>query len=374
MKAWRRCAVLAAAFSLCLLGSAQEVKQIYSFKGGVKINPGVDITKKELAVVSQPGRFFTQSWTFVYYTDDGAGGYIQFSIMRLYTLKQIAAHHTHFTPEGKMIYRKEILSPKDLKWDEKEPRLMFGSSGWSGYYPEFRVTVPLEGLETYLTFNCETPPWRPGQGPVHYGSPDGDWYDLIVFIPLARISGTIRVEGKERRVTGWGYADHNTQTVWFNTQVEHLYALRSFSGQAANAWAVQFLDYHSPAEFGNQRVSWIVVIKDGKMVYATDRFELQASNWSKEPRRGREYPQEVRVSVKDPEFKLEGVIRGIRLLDVLDVRDQVPGWLEPLASRLIKQPAFIRQKAEFNWKINYQGREETVPVNGILEYTIVEKE
>jgi hypothetical protein len=370
MKTRIKYAALVAAFLFCCLASSQEHKPVYLFKGGVKINPGVAIDRKDLAVMPPPGKFFTQSWTFVYYTDDGGGGYIQFSILQLYTLKQIGVHHTHYTPEGKMVYRKEILSPKDMKWDEKEPRLMFGSSSWSGYYPEFRLTVPLPDLETYLTFNCLTPPWRPGQGPVHFGTPQGDWYDLIVFIPLARISGTIRVDNKERKVLGWGYADHNTQTVWFNTMVEHLYALRSFSEH----WAVQFLDYHSPAEFGRQRISWLFAVKDGRMVYATDRFELEASDWTKEPRRGREYPRQVKLSVNDPEFKLEAQIKGTRLLDVLDVRDQVPGWLEPVVSRLIKQPAFIRQKAEFSWRINYQGREETVPVQGILEYTIVEKE
>jgi hypothetical protein len=66
-------------------------------------------------------------------------------------------------------------------------------------------------------------------------------------------------------------------------------------------------------------------------------------------------------------------MKGLRLLDVLDVRDQLPGWIEPAASKLMRQPAFIRQKVVFNWKVKWQGKEETVPAQGILEYTIVEK-
>ena len=106
---------------------------------------------------------------------------------------------------------------------------------------------------------------------------------------LARITGTIKVEGKERKVTGWGYADHNTQTIWFNTQVKNIFALRSFNEN----WAVQFLDYTAPDEFGNQRTSWMLVIKDNKIIYATDKFELQPSEWTTEPRRGRKYPQQA---------------------------------------------------------------------------------
>lgn len=358
---------------LLLAGAAmaQSPKPVYLFKGGVKAKPEKTITKRDLAVAPAEGKFFSQAWTFVYFTDDGGGGYIQFSFARLgYALRQVLVHHAHYTGDGKMVYRKEILSLKDMQWDEKGPGLLMGKSGWSGFYPEFRVKVPLEGLETDLTFYCMVPPWRPGDGPVHYGAPDGDWYDVVVFIPVARVSGAIKVEGREKKVTGFGYADHNTQTVWFMTQCEELYALRSFS----DSWSIHFLDYHSPAEFGNQRVSWLLVMKDGKVVYATDKYQIRPSDWAKEPRRGRKYPLRAKIVVNDPEFKLEGDIKGTRLLDVLDVRDQVPGWLEPTASKLMRQPAFIRQKADVAWRIKYQGKEETVQNKGIFEYTIVEKD
>ena len=77
--------------------------------------------------------------------------------------------------------------------------------------------------------------------------------------------------------------------------------------------------------------------------------------------------------MNEPDFKLEADMKANRLFDVLDFRDQVPGWLEPAAGKLMRQPATIRQNVEFNWKIKYQGKEETVPAKGIFEYTIVEK-
>jgi len=363
--------ILALVFLLACAGVARSQKPVYLFKGGVKVRPEKAISKKDLAVEPAEGKFYSQAWTFVYFTDDGGGGYIQFSFARLgYALRQVLVHHAYYGADGKMTYRKDILSLKDMQYDEKEPKLLMGKSSWSGFYPEFRVKVPLEGLETDLTFYCMVPPWRPGDGPVHYGAPDGDWYDIVVYIPLARVSGTIKVEGKEKKVSGFGYADHNTQTIWFMTQVQELYALRSFS----DSWSVHFLEYHSPAEFGKKRVSWLLVMKEGKVIYATDKYEVRPSDWATEPRRGRKYPQRARIIVNDPGFKLEGEVKGVRLLDVLDVRDQVPAWLEPAASKLIRQPAFIRQKADVTWKIKYQGREETFPDKGIFEYTIVEKD
>ena len=370
MKAWLKCALFMFCFLVCALVLAQVVKQIYGFKGGIKINPGVTITPRDLAPAPQQGKFFTESWTFVYYTDDGGGGYIQYSIARVgYTIRQIGAHHTHYSGDGKSYYEKEILSQKDLKWEEKVPRLTMANSEWDGFCPKIHLSLPLPGLETDMTFNCLVGPWRPGTGPVHYVTLDGDWYNLVVLTPWARVEGTVKTEGKARKITGWGYADHASQTVFFNTQAKVLYALRSFGGN----WAIHFLDYHAPADFNGKRVSWIMVMKDNRIIYVTDKFEIQGSDWIAEPRRGRKYPTRVKISVNEPDFQLEADIKASRLFDVLDFRDQIPGWLEPAVSKLMRQPATIRQKAEFNWKVNYQGKEQIVPVQGILEYTIVEK-
>jgi len=371
MKNWNRFVVIGVFLILGTLAFGADTKPVYSFKGGVKVKPGKPITKNDLKVLEAEGKFFSQAWTFVYYLDDGGGGYIQFSHARFgYAVKNILVHHSHYTSEGKLIYRKDILSTKDMHWDQNEPRLQMGRSSWGGFCPEFHLVIPLSGLETDLRFQCLVPPWRPGDGPVHYGSPEGDWYDLVVPIPLARVSGTIRVEGKEKKVSGFGYSDHNTQTVWFMTQCEELYALRSFSDNLA----IHFLDYHSPAQFGNKRVSWLIVIKDGKIIYATDAYQIEPSDWAKEPKRGRRYPRQAKITIDSPELKLTGEIKATRLLDVLDVRDETPDWAEPILFKLIREPAFMREKAEVTWKLNFQGKEEIIPAQGIFEYTIVEKE
>jgi len=359
-----------AIFVSSFIASGQPAQPVYLFKGGVNAKLEKESTSKELAPVPARGKFLSQVWTFIYYTDDGAGGYIQFSQARLgYIFKQAIVQHSHYTPEGKVVYRKKVLTGAEANWEEKEPRLAMGEFNWSGFYPQFRVFVPLEGLEAELTFHCLTAPWRPGQGPAHYGSPQGDWYDLLVMIPLGRVSGEMKIGGKRKQISGFGYADHSTQTIWFPRQCEELYALRSFNQR----WAINFLDYHSPPAFGNQRVSWLMVIKDGKIIYATDNYDLEPYDWKAESGSGRKYPRKARLAINDQGFKLEGEIKASRLLDFMDMRDQVPKWLQSTLNRLIRQPAFIRQKAEASWKISYDGREELVSGRGIFEYAVVGK-
>jgi len=59
---------------------------------------------------------------------------------------------------------------------------------------------------------------------------------------------------------------------------------------------------------------------------------------------------------------------------VLDVRNQLPGWAVPLAEKLIRQPAFIRQRAHLLWKITHHNQSQPLPAKGIFEYVIVGKE
>jgi hypothetical protein len=119
-----------------------------------------------------------------------------------------------------------------------------------------------------------------------------------------------------------------------------LFALRSFGEK----WSIHFLDYWPPPNFGNQRVSWLIVIKDNKIIYATDKYQVEPSDWVAEPKRGRKYPRKARVVVEDPQFKLVGEIKGVKLLDVLDVRDEVPAVLELLDHLRRRQPRGHRQR------------------------------
>ena len=337
-------------------GDSRE--KIYLFKGGVKTRPEQGLSREELGFYPPQGKFFSQSWTFIYYLEDGSGGYIQLSHLRLgYLLQQLLVHHSHYTEQGQLIYQKKIVPAKDWEWEQAKPRLRIGPAYWEGFYPDFYLFAPLKGITAKLKFHCLTPGWRPGEGPTYYGSPQGEWYDLVVMIPWAEVSGTIKIPGREKSVRGFGYADHNIQTIWFTTQCQELYALRSF----ARGWAIHFLDYHSPARFNYQRMSWLLVMKEGRIIYATDQYQIYPSEWSEEPERKRKYPKKARIVVDQPELKLTGEIQGRELLEVLDVRDQLPGWAVPLAEKLIRQPAFIRQRAHLFWKITHHNQSQPPP-------------
>ena len=271
--------------------------------------------------------------------------------------------------------RKALYKGKQTRYIDEPPRFEMGPNYWTGFYPDFHVHLdfaPEEGqsdIQADIHFHCRTPGWRPGEGPAHYGSPDGDWYDIVAMIPWAEVDGTMTINGETRAIKGFGYSDHNTQTIFPTKQVERLSALRSFSKD----YSVNFLDYVAPETFGRVRTTWLLIMKGNRILYATDKWDRELFDFEKEPGHGHKYPTRVMVGVDQPGCKLTGEIKGTRFLEALDAIEELPAFLRPFASKFMSVPVFIRQNAVVDWKLVMPGEgiDARFTAKGVYENTIV---
>lgn len=340
---------------LLLAGAvALAAGQVYNFKGGVKTRAEKEITKQELAPQPDQGLIFTWTYTFVYYLDDRSSGMIQYSYFKAGgSLYQRNFVHFSYAPmDGERVYRKDIIANDQRAWQEDPPRLTMGKHYWKGFYPDFDLHLDYGDVKADLHYHCLTPGWRPGEGPTHYGAPDGPWYDLITMIPWAEVTGTIVLPEKTLQVHGHGYSDHNTQTVLFTSQADHLNVLRSFGDQ----YSIHFLDYVAPADYGAARTTWLLILRQGEILYATDDYQLKGLDLQKDPRRGFPYPTRMEVTINHPECRLSGEIKARKLVEVLDVADETPGWARPVVSAFVTTPIFLRQQADVDWHLQMPGR------------------
>jgi hypothetical protein len=354
---------------LMSLASSSDTKRIYPFKGGVKTRAEKGLTRQEIAFQQPEGSFFTQSWTFVYYLDDASCGYLQFTYMRMgYLLERISAQHSFWdSREKKLRFQTALTGGSDYAQNLDPWSLRLGRQKISGFYPEFRVSSDLQDIQTDLHFHCKVPGWRPGESPTHYLSPDGDWYDFYLVIPWAKMEGTFTVDGEVREVHGHAYMDHNVQTAFFTSQVKTIYALRSFSSH----YAIHFLEYIAPENYEPRRLPWLLVMKDDKILFATDKYTIEPSEFLEDDRADCAYPTFIKVNVDLPECKLSGTIQCTEFLEFLDVMDQLPGWIRDMADRFFKQPAFTRQRAKVNWHLNFKDIDENISAEGIFEVAYV---
>ena len=366
--------ILTAALVLAA-GAALAAKSVFNFKGGVTTRSEKGLTKEEFKPMPDEGGFYSWTYTFMLYLDDDSSGMIQFTYWKMYFKKQRGLYFA-FSDKGDTQYmRKGIYKSKETSYGDDPPELSMGPHSWMGFYPDFRIQLDFpaeEGrpdMKADLRMHSRTPGWRPGEGPVHYGSSDGDWYDLIVMIPWADVEGTITLNGETRQVKGHGYSDHNTQNILPTKQCEELMALRSFSGDHA----VHFLEYIAPEDYGHERTTWILIMKGDRILYATDVWEREMFDFETEEKRGYKYPTRVTVKIDRPDCKLFGEIRGTKFIAALDAIEELPSFIRGIASKFMSAPVFIRQNAEVDWHLVMPGEgiNEKFKARGVYETTIV---
>jgi len=366
--------ILATALTLAA-GTALAAKSIYNFKGGITTRAEKGLTKEDLKPIPDEGGFFSWTYTFMLYLDDDSSGMIQFTYGKLYLKKQQGLYFAFSDKGDKQLIRKGVYKANETLYVDDPPELVMGPHSWKGFYPDFRIHLDFpteEGrpeMKADLLMHCKTPGWRPGEGPVHYGSSEGDWYDLIVMIPWADLEGTLTLNGETRRVKGYGYSDHNTQNIIFTKQCEELLALRSFSDE----YAVHFLEYIAPEDFGRERTTWILIMKGDRILYATDAWEREMFDFETEASKGYKYPTRLTIRIDRPDFKLTGEIKGKKFIGSIDGLEILPSFIRGIASKFMSAPVFIRQNADVDWHLvmSGEGIDEQFMAKGVYETTIV---
>ena len=360
---------------LSIATAAYAAKQVYNFKGGVKTRATAGLTKKQLAPTPDPSGFFSWTYTFMFFGDDSSSGMVQFTYWKYLVMAQHGCYLSYNDKGDKLFMNKAIFKADEVRYQPDPPQLNMGRNYWKGYYPDFYLHLdlpPADGRpagKADLHFHCRTPGWRPGEGPVHYETPDGPWYDLIVMIPWADLDGTITIGGAVHKIKGYGYSDHNTQTIIPTSQVTQLLALRSFGSE----YTIHYLDYLAPPDLGATRTTWILIMKDNRILYATDKWTYKMSDFAAEPKRGVKYPRHMEISINQPDCKLTGTIKGLKYTETLDTMAELPGFIRPIAEQFVTAPVFIRQNISADWHLVMpaEGIDATFTNLGVSETNIV---
>ncbi len=105
------CVLLTVAFG----SRAFAAKEVYNFKAGVETRAEQGLAKDEIAPVTGAGGFFTWTYTFFLYLDDGSSSRIQFTFWKLYLLTHRGIYFS-FMDKGKTHYqgnnRDRLLRPQ----------------------------------------------------------------------------------------------------------------------------------------------------------------------------------------------------------------------------------------------------------------------
>ena len=226
----------------------------------------------------------------------------------------------------------------------------------------YRLSL-LEGpLAAELTFWPRLSGWRAGTGHLFFDPDTGRYFDWIVPLPRAHVEGVLSVRGESRPVVGQGYHDHN----WGNLYLPAAFRGWTWGRAQLGAWTVIFGDVVGRGEPA-PHVTPFYLARDDTVLLSTDRIQVQAETWLREPRTGARYPRVLTVQTLEgptvtqtltarralealhfaaPRLRLTRLPRGRGLTELAYYLAQPLPGLGPWIGRLLGRATYLRWLAD----------------------------
>jgi hypothetical protein len=253
-----------------------------------------------------------------------------------------------------------------VRADKGRVSVDIGGNTLGGPRPVYRVRAGGQGLAADLTFRVQTPDFRQGQGFLRFGEKEGRYWNLTVLAPRATVSGTVTVDGKAIPFSGRGYMDHGWSTEKLYKFSQTWYVVRLVEDDVSvNVVDMNFREGYAP------RSAQAIFITEGDRVLANSgAVRMTHAGGAPDPRSGLDLPETYAIAYDQGGTKLSGTVRMTRLVESLNVLDQLSPVLRKIVTSLVTDPWQIRFAGEADLTLVRDGKSRRVtgPVVGEVHY------
>jgi hypothetical protein len=127
-----------------------------------------------------------------------------------------------------------------------------------------------------------------------------------------------------------------------------MHTYRGWPLDPENGYSISFVEYISGPQYGGLRARWLILMKKGSILMATRDFNITRMDFIKDDSTGFEYPQRWKLDAHAPGASLVGGWKKSKLIDVLDVFNELPAPLRPIARSFFTRPVFYRMTGTFD--------------------------
>ena len=230
----------------------------------------------------------------------------------------------------------------------------FGDDMFKSAGSEHRVRLKLDGFSCDLLIENILPAWKPGDGWAYYDRTGSAYSHYAVPAPLAEVSGTMNVFGKEQSVHGMCTWDSSLSVQPLGRPNSPVYSLRVFDSPSApqdDRLFVDVVESFMDKGYGGGAISLLYVSRGTTCLFTTQDFTLDPSDWRTAT--GLPYPSPGRYSLKATGrgWELEGQFMNSRIYNVTDVFQKIPPLIRELVSLFLKRPVLYDMVGEFRGQL-----------------------
>ena len=259
-----------------------------------------------------------------------------------------------YTPEGEKISGARLCQPSDCTASASKCDVKMGDCWERQEGDSYRIYAPGKKTGMDLTFKRIVPPWKPlGIGRLY------DNHDQVqgwlVPCPRAEVEGTITLRGKEIKVKGKGYHDHNWGNVSMHDSLGYWWW-----GRFHHPEYTLIYYYLYPTRKNEPNIPRLFLAKGDKVLMTPENVQLKASEPKLDKETGQMIPRKLDITAKDgnSSVKLEVITKSI--FDTNTIPTMAP-W-----------PAYYwRFKADYKCTIKVGNKVDEISGNTMSEYELL---
>jgi hypothetical protein len=204
-------------------------------------------------------------WYFDAELDDGSLVVAYF--YKVHFLKdQYFIGFNYTSPEKEDFFRLKYFKKNEVSFQSDSCSVSMNQNSFSGNLESYNITIDpndFDGFGFDLNLQSLVSPYRPQDGVIRAGS---DYFAWLAAVPNGNVNGTIIVDGKEKKIKGSGYHDHN----WGNTPLQKLFKSWTWFRGKAGPYTVILAELNATKSRGGFDIPILFVADENKVL--VDKF------------------------------------------------------------------------------------------------------
>ncbi len=271
-------------------------------------------------------------------------------------------------PEGNVYWITDTPQPRSIWYADDYLSITDGEMFFSGRGGRYRLTGGFEGLSCDISLESRLPAWKPGTGRLDYTQDGSSFQFRVLVVPWARASGTIEVDGKRFSINGHGYVSKTRFSNPLTRFAPYIHSLKLYDDDTF----LYMLDVTLNEAYDNRVVPMLVLAHKNRWLFTTRNYAYTVESYAEDDELPYPYPKTIRVVAEDKGYRLEGVYRESRRLNVTDVFAELPQLVRNMLDMILSRPVFFRAIGAFSGTLTYpDGTIRRLELDGPYEYTVV---
>jgi hypothetical protein len=213
------------------------------------------------------------------------------------------------------------------------------------------VEAPSEGEEPEIKIDLDfvgtVNAWRPGAGKIYSGEEKKSYFAWLAAIPFGNVHGKVIVAGKERRVSGEGYHDHN----WGNVALPSVLSHWVWGRASLEGFNLIFVEMTSRRTYGSQTLPVFLLTKGRKILVEDGRPLQVVQNSFIRHSSGKRYPGELIFRLQNEEGSVSLELTDPEVIEATSLLTMLPIWQQKIA-RMFTNPYYFRFSSQLDLEVN----------------------